>query len=189
MKLIDILEEIDRDKLSTDIGLEWELSEEFDIYDIKHDFESQLKEFWIGPWYCTDTWVGFRVIFWNNKFLCLTYQSARKSSCEYKWVSETKRKEVYNYIASLKQDLYGDGNIELINFEEDFAEGYQVSYHSELLTMHGYNRAIYKGEEVKVLGKPPEPNDYICKKAIIIYKGFEKIVPLKSLIFKWASNK
>ncbi len=152
MKLKEIIENIDKsEKNSCDIDFEKLLSE-FDIngYFPYIDYkDSKLRSYYIVNWQCTDQFVGGRAYFLDDKLVCTSWQSARKSSEDFSWVSKETYNEVKQYVISL---LYNeDKEINVIDLDEEWNDGFEINYGSQLLT----DNVIYKPtvEMVKVVKK------------------------------------
>lgn len=153
MKFKDIIENLDKSESNRDDSCTWDLStlqlklgicQEYVRQDEKNP---RLKCYWIANHYCTDTYVGFRAYFFDDKFVAQSYQPARKSSESFEWVSKEDAMKVRDYILSLSLDN-DEFNIELMSdIEEEMGIGYQVQYVGELLTKD----VIYNNQNVKVI--------------------------------------
>lgn len=81
-ELIETLDKSDTNKQEVDIyDLEGLLNDYFSIntYLDKSKTNTRVTCYWLGKWLCTDTHVGYRVYFLDDKLLALSYQPARKS--------------------------------------------------------------------------------------------------------------
>lgn len=75
---------------------------------------TELKCYWAFHWVCTDTWVGLRLYYLNDEFVCYSFQSARRASESFYWVSKESREKVRNVIIE-KIDIENKTNFELID--------------------------------------------------------------------------
>lgn len=106
-----------------------------------------MKKYWIHPWYCTDTWVGLSVYYFDDKPLAVSLQTARKSGEEVDFVSLEVAETFYNFIVSLKK--FNPSRVSFAKLDSEMGCGASVTYASELLTDCVY----HSGEEVKVVKK------------------------------------
>jgi len=81
-----------------DIGCELEIP---GLYDVHVDIFNHIKEFPLHTWRCTDTIVGWKALFLNDEFICITYQPARKSDTKYFWASKEAINKTHNYLISV----------------------------------------------------------------------------------------
>lgn len=104
--------------------------------------------FWIGPehvnsrvkivpimnWMCTDTIVGYNIIFFDNEPLAYSTKLARKDDCYYYFLNEEVLNKFITFIEPiLIQIINGDGGkLEFSDIEID--EYYNLSYTSSLLS-------------------------------------------------------
>lgn len=147
MKLKDLIENVDRSESNSN----W-----IDINDIANalgisagyleDENQDLKEYWIFSWLCTDTYVGYSVVFINDKPLALVWQSGRKNDRQYSFVSEEAVDEARNYIFSLMKSKLSS-SINFADMDEECGVGMTVAYGTQLLV----SKVIYEGEMVSVV--------------------------------------
>lgn len=106
--------------------------EEFGIqgYITHSEVDERLSCYWVENWLCTDTTVGTLAYFFDDTFVCITHQEARKAMTDYSWVSKTEYDLVKNFFLS----LLDEDDINLLDLEEDWGEYYQVTYGSGLQT-------------------------------------------------------
>jgi hypothetical protein len=70
----------------------------------------------IFTWICTDTDVGLRALYLDDKFICYSYQQYRKSDEEFYWVS----KEVYDRVSKFVRSLVDVDNYDPKFIDKDF---------------------------------------------------------------------
>lgn len=144
---------------------------QFDCYGKEYD--ERLKAYWAARHICTDTWVGVRVYYFDDEPAALSWQFARKSSEDFQWVSNKIANKVKDWILSLSDDI----DVALIDMDEDYGDGYEVSFVSQLLD----NKIIYDGELVDVIGSEGDDDD----KIIIKTENDEKIVNISDCLAPW----
>jgi hypothetical protein len=106
----------------------------------------RMSSYFLVKWICTDTWVGTRVYYLDDKPVCVSTQTARKSDEKFNWVSQEAFDKVVEYVESLRDK--SEYEVDTIsNMDEVFKGYYTVDYGSELLVNEGY----YKGKKVKVI--------------------------------------
>lgn len=99
-----ILKEIDTTKMVTKfVDLTNLCDKEFDIYEWvqQPDDNIRLTYCYYHRWICTDTEVGIRVWYLDNKPVCISYQPYRKSSETFGWLSKDDFNNVREYVNSL----------------------------------------------------------------------------------------
>ena len=110
-----ILREIDTSKKQTNyVDLISMCESEFEIYDyIQQPGDNiRLTYCYYHRWICTDTEVGIRVWYLDNKPVCISYQPYRKSSETFGWLSKDDFDNVREYINSLiVEDTNWDVNV------------------------------------------------------------------------------
>lgn len=150
--LIETLNKSDSNKFDVDVyDLEAILSDEFGI-NTSLDYNktnNRVTCYWLLPWYCTDTWVGFRVYFLDDRILAMSYQSARKNDETFTFANKEVKQELKNYIISLIEVV--EENIEdsssYLNLDEDFGIGNKINYACQLLSTH----VMYEGQRCKII--------------------------------------
>ena len=182
MKLRDLIASVDKsDKNSNwvDIG---EISNELGINDYIQTPDSCLiKAYWISKWCCTDTWVGIIVYFIDDKPVLLTSQKGRKCDVSYYWVSVETRKQVTDYILSLKEkDDQEEDNFDYVNLEEEFGNGYQVDYGEQLLTKTLIHKATSEPVKVIETWRNHKEIDLWGKAKVQFADGSERVLSLEN---------
>lgn len=99
----DVLETIDTSKMEK--GYIKELAEELDIYTDPYELEGEerLTYCYYYSWICTDTRVGIRVWYFDEKPICISWKLYRKSSEYFYWINKGDALIVKNYIRSLEE--------------------------------------------------------------------------------------
>jgi len=122
--------------------------EEFNLNgSIDYNKNDDLRCFRIASHICTDTEVGIRAYFLKDEFICLTHQSARKSSENIVgWASLEIAKKTESYVKSLI--VHEDKKpIDILDMDEIFGSGYKVNYTGQMTSTH----VIYNDEFCEVL--------------------------------------
>lgn len=153
MKFKDVIENLDKSESNRDGSCTWDLSDLQLELGLSQDYARQdennprLKCYWVANHYCTDTYVGFRAYFFDDKFVAQSYQPARKSAESFEWTSKEDAMKVRDYILSLSLEN-DEFSVEIMSdVEEEMGIGYQVQYVGELLTKD----VIYNNQNVKVI--------------------------------------
>lgn len=152
MKLREIIEKLDKsEKNSSWIDINELANSEFDIFSWVSKEPDKLKAYYFLKWYCTDSYVGGRVYFLDDKPIAITWQGGRKASQDFQWISKEVFKETRDYILTLTEEDIKIENIDLVDLDTEYNDGYPVEYSSQLLT----NKLIYKstGEYIDVIEK------------------------------------
>ncbi|HHT7008742.1 TPA: hypothetical protein ACTZ3A_001281 [Bacillus cereus] len=100
MKLIDIANRIDKtDKNRTPVNIEG-LARELNV-DLDWAEQDKVTAYWIGNWYCTDSYVGYIMYFFDNKPMAFSSQLGRKCDESFHWFSLEIAEKVKEYLISL----------------------------------------------------------------------------------------
>lgn len=181
MKLIEIANRVDKSKDNEAWVNISEIGEEFNL-DIDYVEQDRLKSYWVGNWYCTDTWVGFKIYFLDNEAVAFSMQPARKSDEEFHWFSKELALKVKKYLLTLLIDekMY----INICNINEDLGDSYKIQFNSQILSC---NKPMLNGEEITILERVRYENDYGIDRELKIQlkTGEEKIVNIEDLDFKY----
>lgn len=113
---------------------------------------TRLKEYWVHSWLCTDTWVGYTALFLDNDVVAISYQSARKSSKNYKFVSKDILKQARLWVIECLEydtDRYATSFLN-DGWEQEQTE-FNCVYTSQIITRNGY--IVLDGEQVPVTAK------------------------------------
>jgi len=155
MKLKEIIANLDKsNKNSSSVDID-RMINDMGIYGFISQDADRLKAYYFLNWQCTDTFVGGRAYFFDDELVATSWQDARKSYEDFEWVSKDAYKTVKNYLLSLIEE--NEQHIDIVDLEQEFGEGYPVSYSSQVIT----DSVIYKptGETVKVIKKYRDMED------------------------------
>jgi len=185
MKLSEIAERIDKSKRNEDyVNLE-KFNYEFNLeLDGIEQEEERIKTYWVGNWCCTDTWVGYRMYFFDDKPVAFSIQDARKSDENIKWFSQELALEVKEYLISLILKNERPMFFETCDINEDIGEGFKIYYNGNIVTD---NKPIFNGEPAKIVERIRRPNDYGIDQELKIQlqNGEERIVNVRDLDFEY----
>lgn len=180
MKIKDIINSVSKTNgYNSDIS---RIAEEFHINCWDYEEQERLKEYFVASWYCTDTLVGMRVYFLDDKPVATSIKPARKSDEKFYWVSNETYMEVFNYVLTFVK--HEAPPADLINMDEDMGEGFNIQFCGQRL--HHQTNAMMGNIPVKIL-KDGEPDDakYICinQNVIVEHDGKQETVDINSLTF------
>ena len=182
MNMLEIAQNIDKSPENEDwIDLS-EIAQEFDIHDF-YDFQEQdrLKCFWIGRWYCTDSYVGYRMYFLDDEPVAFSEQVGRKYSQDFEWFSREAAEKVYAFIQSMitRDEIH----IKICDLTEDVGESFRIGYTKQVLD---WDTARYHGEPIKLIEKIKDDPVYHLDKKVKIQlpsSGEELVVDVSDLDF------
>jgi len=183
MTLLEISKKIDKSENNKDyINIE-DLFNEFRIaYENYIDDDLKIEAYWIGNWYCTDSYVGFKMYFFNDEPVCYSVQEYRKAKEKFYWFNEDCALKVKKYLFELLIEDE-ETNVEYIDINQEVNNGYQIYYNSNILRQ---NQPTYKGKDVTIINRVREKGDLgIDTKLKINYEGKEKIADIRDLVFKY----
>lgn len=163
--------------IDTDWG-GWELVEEMDEYLntplSQHGFTAQP----IFEWMCTDTTVGYHVIYLHGEPVCLSTKEARKASTNFSWFSEDAYWRVRRLIHELAHAQAPKPMIDTVKLEALVPAEYSVEYSSQLI----YDWVLYEGERCEVVNRCSDYNKPLEKKIVIRgTDGVERTVDVRDV--------
>jgi hypothetical protein len=107
--------------------------------------QTRLIAYYIGDWQCTDTRVGYRVYFFDDKPVAISSRLNKKMSEDFKWLSEEDYYMVKNYVMTFDNQA-----IPLANLDEELGESYKLSFYGQMYSHH-IKDAIYKSKHVTIV--------------------------------------
>jgi len=183
MKLIDIANKIDKSEKNESYVDTDQFSSEFN-YEFDWIKQDRLKAYWIGNWYCTDSYVGYRMYFLDDEPVAVSIQKGRKWPEEFNWLSKELALKVREYLISIMPKKEDDLYFNICDINEDIGDSYKIEFNSQILNI---NNAVLNGKPIKILERIKEAPDYGIDKMLKIKlsNGEEKIVNIKELDFKY----
>ena len=183
MKLIDIAKRIDKSKGNESSVDTMEFSSEFN-YDFEYVNQDRLKAYWIGNWYCTDSYVGYRMYFLDDEPVAVSSQIGRKYDEIFEWFSKELALKVRDYLIFIMPNSAEEFNFKLCDINEDLGDSYKISFNSEILNPE---RATYNGESIKILERIKENPDWGIDQQLKVElpDTEQKIIDIKEIDFKF----
>ena len=137
MKIKDIIENVNKSKEFENVVDICQFGEEFCSISFCVGWveQNRLKSYWFSHWLCTDTWVGQKVYFFDEKPVAISKQMFRKSDEEIMWISIEDYDNVKKYIETLVRDDNRD-TIKVVNLDEDFGETFKIEFYSQMFQIH-----------------------------------------------------
>lgn len=150
MKLKDLIQNVNKTKHFEDVVYIGDFAiQAFDLDYIQHwDEQTRLTSYYIGQWRCTDTRVGYKVYFFDDKPVAVSSQLGRKMREKIEWISKEDFKNVKDYIMSFAEKFEDEPNI--VDLEEDFGTEYKVEFYCQMYEHHK-NNALYNKQLVKII--------------------------------------
>jgi len=182
MKLIDIANRIDKSPKNESQVDTMEFSSELN-YEFDYVNQDRLKAYWIANWYCTDSYVGYRMYFLDDEPVAVSLQPGRKSNETFEWFSKEMALRVRDYLISLMSDD-NELNIKLCDINDDIGDSFKISFNGEILNPE---RAIYNDESIGILEEIKDANNWGIgtKLRIKLLSGEEKVVDIKEIDFQF----
>lgn len=187
MKLKELINRVDKSKQFEDEVSIYEIGEkEFNLYNLDYNIiQDKLISFWLGNWYCTDSYVGYKVYFFDNKPVAVSSQTGRKMDEKIEWLSKESYKLVKEYVLTflIEQE---DESFKLVDLEEEVSEGYKIKFNSQLFDYHK-TKVKYYDNDVKIIKLAKDPNKYGIDQDVLIQfeDKTEKWINIKELVFKY----
>lgn len=190
MKLRTIIENLDKSEANTEDQYVWDLYELFQELDLDFNSDnidydgvlSELKCYWIGKSYCTDTYVGYRAYFLNEELVFCTRQDGRKCSEVFYWVSKEAQSKTRAFLLTLYVNYEFSPTGQILDLEQDYGTGLDIQYTSQILG----KKVIYKGFTCDVVDtREPNPDCNYFHLVRIVYAGKEIVVKADELMLPW----
>lgn len=158
-----------------------------DEFNFNFDYieQERLKAYWIGNWYCTDSYVGWRMYFLDEEPVAVSSQLGRKSSETFEWFSRELALKVKAYLISIMVKQNEDElNIKLCNLNEDVGDSYKIEFNSQILD---YKNVVYQGKSVEILERIKDNPDWGIEKNLRVKlpNGNETVLNVNELDFKY----
>lgn len=199
MKLSELIEKIDVTKINPHSCPNFEtIAEVFGISNYSDDYirwESHVKEHYVAPWYCTDTWVGLSVIFLDGVPVATCWREGRKCDKNIVWISTDTYIAMKDFVLTFM--VQKPETIHTVNLDEEFGETYKIDYNSQIIG----DKAFYNGDLVTIkkwnwydingnshLNKGPDPTcikTQMDQVVVDLPNGERKIVEMKELDFPY----
>lgn len=112
------------------------------------DTGKKLKIYRLFTWLCTDSHVGAHVLFFEDKPVAVTIQSARKSGVDYEWISVDARNSVRDFLVTLVEADEEEAP-NLINLDSEMDDGFYIRYNSQVIQDYATHKEFGK---VKIIG-------------------------------------
>lgn len=179
MKLIDIANRIDKtDKNRTPVNIEG-LARELNV-DLDWAEQDKITAYWIGNWYCTDSYVGYIMYFFDNKPMAFSSQLGRKCDESFHWFSLEIAEKVKEYLISLIVEE-NKIDVKICDINAEVQDYYIIDFNAQLLSS---NRPMLNGEKVEIV-KRIKNKDYGIDTALKVRlsNGKEKQVDIRDLKF------
>lgn len=172
MKIIDAIPLVDKSDDNRSYPDHYELCESLNLgwCERPEDFYQLVKGYWLIQWYCTDTYVGLEVIFFDDTPVAVTWQNARKSKKEFYFLSDDKLSVLRNYLFKIPDFTMTDSKF----FQEEIGDHYNVAYNGQLVDKKG----TYKGEPVTFVREYNRKNIIDDKIVVKTYNGVELRIPV-----------
>lgn len=68
---------------------------------VSDKINTRLYSQWLFRWFCTDTYVGLRAFYLDEKLVALAYQTTRKNCACFYWTSDADREAVVDYLSEI----------------------------------------------------------------------------------------
>jgi hypothetical protein len=146
MKLIDAIYRVDQSSSNSQSVDEERLAEALHLFyaDLPTDCAERLNSYYLMKWYDTDSWVGYRVIFFDGVPVGIAQQAGRKGDTHYDFIDTHSAQVVRNYLVSAHKSKFP-----IIDHDEELNDFYCLEYGESILVKQGF----YKGKPVTLVKK------------------------------------
>lgn len=180
MKIREIIERVEKSEQTEDWVDVNELAEKLGLGYEDYGHPERLTSYYFGSWTCTDTTVGYKVYYLDDKPVAVSIQTGRKSDEKLYWLSEEIAKEVREYIISLLKEKEVSLRVSVVNLDEDIGDGFKIHFYSNI---ERFDNVSLNGEKVKVIRPVPESYNLGTRVVIEMADGMENEVEMNELTF------
>lgn len=147
MKLIDIANRIDKsDKNKAYVHVD-DLASELNV-DLDWAEQDRITAYWVGNWYCTDSYVGYRMYFFDDELMAFSTQLGRKCDEDFHWISEEMAEKVREYLLTLLVKEEDEISVNICDFNQEVGDGYRIDFNRQVLPG---SRPTLNGEPVEIV--------------------------------------
>jgi len=189
MRIIDIAQNIDKsEKNREDIDFEVLFNELGIPYSLDEEpTDSRLQSYWVGNWCCTDTWVGYRIYFFDDEPVAFSIQQGRKWDEEFRWFSMDAAEKVRDYVLSFVKPK--ELSIAFCDINEDIGNTYKIEFASDVID---WSKARYMDYPIELCEIIKDKEDIYnldpTLRIRLLSTGEERIVKVKDLDFVYHLN-
>lgn len=186
MKLIDIANKIDKSAQNEDWISVYTLAKELNIpMGCSYAESSRIKCYWIGKWYCTDSYVGYRMYFFDDIPVAVSSQAGRKCDEIFEWFSRELALQVKEHVISLltieeEPEYFSIGDI-----NTEIGDTYKVYFNGQVLHPE---KATFLGKPVKIVEYLQDDSKYAITASTVLIElpdGEQLTVKVGELDFKF----
>lgn len=184
MKIIDIANKIDKSpKNESDINFS-ELGYIFKLNLNCFWAESErLKCYWVVFWMCTDTEVGYKLYFLDDKPVAFSHQMYRTADENIRFFNNECSNAVKEHLLELMKDEEDVLNIEYCDINEDVGDDILIRYNGQVMD---WSKATLNSEPIKFVERVGYRERYGADDEVkIIHNEEYKIVKTQELRFKF----
>lgn len=180
MKIIDIAKKIDKSSQNEDWIDTTVIGDELGV-DIPYVEQDRLKCYWVGNWCCTDTYVGYRMYFFDDEPIAFSVQNARKSDENFHWFSQELTVKVRDYLLTLIIEEENDLHVAICDINQDLGDNFKIDFNGQIITK---DKVTLNDEKVEILERiKNEPYGIDTELKVKLLNGEEKHVNIQDLDF------
>ena len=151
MLIKDIINKIDKNHKVNCIDFYSFCENQFELYLTSDDDSERFTAYWIASWNCTDSSVGYKVYFFDDKPVAISSQFGRKLDEDVEWLSKEDHNNVLNYAKTLIEEECKDDFI-IADLNQDLGDTYKIRFCSQLFNYH-MKLPYFNGEKVEIIEK------------------------------------
>lgn len=145
-------------------------------------WNSRVKGYWLIRWMCTDTWVGKRVYFLDDKPVAVSMQTARKNDEYIEFLDKESAESIREFIFELNE--VDTPSFPIVDQEEELDEFYNFDLTDYFLESEGF----VDGKPVKIINREwwpePEKRGYVCYHCKVEFEdGTQEVVEAEKVLF------
>ncbi len=197
MKIRDIVKLVDKSTQFEDEVYISDFKNEFNIdeYSISWDkTQDRLTSYYIGNWYCTDSYVGYKVYFLDDVPIAISAQHGRKCDVDIEWLSKELYNKTKEYVLTFINEEEDRIVYILADLDQDLGLTYKIEYHEQLFEYHK-NIPLFNNIPVKIIEYSKEKGfnekkQYCPSLVKILFEdNTEQWIELKELDFPYNISK
>lgn len=130
MKLIDVANKIDKSSENeVEVNIN-SLEDELGV-DVSWLEPERVKSFWLGKWICSDTEVGHRLYFFDDKPVAISIQNYRRDEEHFFWFEEEDALKVREYLLSAGKEEKPFG-VKVKSIYDNYGDGFRLRFSANI---------------------------------------------------------
>lgn len=152
MKLIELIERVDKHEANQDYFDSQTLSCEMDMFEFYMESD-RIKVYWLFKWLCTDSHVGGRAYFIDDELFAVSMQTGRKCPEVFEWFSKSMYDKVKLHMDELYAETLDAPTPTYMDLDQDMGDHFEIGYRGCVMETHARHPSFK--DKVKIIREKP----------------------------------